>query len=72
MSDSLKKSENETKKKLLEMLEEDDEFEEFEIKDGNVFDKKDDKKEDVKWQDDWDDDFADEKFIQDLKKELKL
>jgi len=58
-------------KKLLEMLDEDDEFEEFEIDDWTAK-KEEDKSDDKNWQDDWDDDLADEDFIGHLRKELKM
>lgn len=57
-------------KKLLMMLEEDDEFEEFETEQFAA--PKDDKEVKQKWQEDWDDDLADDDFISHLRKELKL
>jgi len=55
--------------KLLEMLEEDDEFEEFDVQDWAP---KADDDDEHNWQDDWDDDLADDDFIGHLRKELKL
>jgi len=67
------------KKKLLELLEEDDEFEEFEgegfaatqpVMGGDGGNEEDPSKS--LWQNDWDDDLADDNFIAHLRKELKM
>jgi len=72
-------------KKLIEMLEEDDEFEEFEVEGKFLYHrtfcynvlslewtKNDENEEGCAYVEDWDDDQADEDFIGQLRKELKM
>jgi len=58
----------EKKKVVIEQLEEDDEFEEFETEE---WPKEKEVQEAHKWAVDWDDDLADDDFISQLRAELK-
>ena len=58
-------------KNELGLLEEDDEFEEFETEDWNEIDKDGEKEELNLWEDNWDDDNVEDDFTNQLRNELE-
>ena len=64
------KAPEEAQQPVVELLEDDDEFQEFDEEDWTP--KAQGDKEEKNWTDDWDDDLADENFISHLREELKI
>jgi hypothetical protein len=67
---------SEKRKKILEALEEDDEFQEFNTQDEEMIHSRNDKDEEgnqkkTQWLSDWDDDTKESNFIANLRKELQ-